>query len=65
MALLRGAPRSATVRAGAAGVEVMALDKEAFNGLLRESDSTRDAIDEVADRREREIAAIERRNGQH
>ncbi|HTP08031.1 MAG TPA: ATP-binding cassette domain-containing protein [Anaerolineae bacterium] len=65
IALLRGAERNATVRAGHSGVEVMALDKETFDSLLNESESTRDAIDEVADRRELEIEAIERKNGHH
>ena len=65
IALLHGVGRSATVRAGAAGVEVMALDKETFNSLMNESETTRDAIDEVADRRESEIEAIERKNGRH
>src|SRR5512147_2205363 len=55
IALLRGADRSATVRAGPSGVEVMALDKETFNHLMNESEATRDAVDEVADRRELEI----------
>jgi ABC-type lipoprotein export system ATPase subunit len=65
IALLRGAERTATVRAGAGGVEVMALDKETFNSLMRESATTRDALDEVADRRESEIEAIELQNGHH
>ena len=39
IALLRGAERNATVRAGASGVEVMALDKETFNSLMNESET--------------------------
>jgi CRP-like cAMP-binding protein len=46
-------------------VEVMALDKETFNNLMNESETMREAIDEVADRRESEIEAIERKNGHH
>jgi ABC-type lipoprotein export system ATPase subunit len=65
IALLRGADHSATVRAGATGVEVMALDKETFTSLMDESDSTRDAIDEVADRRELELVTLEKKNGRH
>ncbi len=65
IALLRGVERNATVRASASGVEVMALDKATFNQLMAESESTRDVIDEVADRRVAEIEAIERQNGKH
>jgi len=53
------------VRAGARGVEVMALDRETFNSLMNESEPTRGAIGAVADRRELEIEAIERKNGHH
>src|SRR5512139_3050479 len=63
IALLRGAERSATVRAGPSGVEVMALDKAMFNHLLNESEATRDAVDEVADRRELELVTLEKKNG--
>jgi ABC-type lipoprotein export system ATPase subunit len=63
--LLRGAERNATVRAGHSGVEVMALDKETFNGLMNESETMRDAIDEVADRRELELVSLEKKNGRH
>jgi CRP-like cAMP-binding protein len=65
IALLHGVGRNATVRAGTGGGEVMALDKETFNSLMNESETMREAIDEVADRRESEIEAIERKNGQH
>ena len=43
----------------------MALDKATFNSLMNESEAMRDAIDEVADRRESEIEAIEQQNGHH
>jgi hypothetical protein len=46
-------------------VEVMSLDKETFDHLLRESESTRDAIDAVADRRELELVTLEKKNGRH
>jgi CRP-like cAMP-binding protein len=65
IALLRGAERNATVRAGHSGVEVMALDKETFNSLLTESETMRDAIDEVADQRELELVTLEKKNGHH
>ena len=55
----------AVVTSGASGVEVMALDKETFNHLMSESEPTRDAIDEVADRRELELVTLEKKNGKH
>jgi len=65
IALLRGAERNATVRAGASGVEVMTLDRDTFNQLIAESEPTRDAIDAVADQRVAETEMIERKNGHH
>jgi len=52
IALLRGGMRRNTVRAAADGpVEVMALDRETFEQLVRESESVRREFGRVADAR--------------
>jgi putative ABC transport system ATP-binding protein len=52
IALLRGGTRRNTVRAGAdAPVEVMALDQETFDRLMRESESARQELRRVAEAR--------------
>ena len=56
--LMRGANNIATVRAIIdAPVEVVTLDRSAFAELLAESDSTRDALSAIADRRAAENIA--------
>jgi ABC-type lipoprotein export system ATPase subunit len=52
IALLRGGTRRNTVRAGATGpAEVMALDRETFDQLIRESEPARRELRRVADAR--------------
>ena len=43
--VLQGGRRTATVRAGEQGVEVMTLDRETFQALVAESEPTREQID--------------------
>jgi ABC-type lipoprotein export system ATPase subunit len=56
--LMRGGKNIATIRAiQDAPVEVVTLDRQAFSELLSESDSTRDALSIIADRRAAENVA--------
>jgi ABC-type lipoprotein export system ATPase subunit len=64
--LLRGGVRTATVRAaGEASVEVVALDREEFTGLITDSEATKAAIDRVAIQRVKENAAAREREVSH
>jgi ABC-type lipoprotein export system ATPase subunit len=56
IAVLRGGPRTATVRAGMDGVEVMALTQDVFGSLVSESDQTREQIDQAIRDRLDELA---------
>ena len=47
IAVLRGGLRTATVRAGLQGVEVMALTRDVFGSLVSESEQTREQIDQA------------------
>jgi ABC-type lipoprotein export system ATPase subunit len=50
--LLRGGANIASIRADLeSGVEVATLDRETFNGLLSESESTRQAVEQLAEQR--------------
>jgi putative ABC transport system ATP-binding protein len=52
IAILRRVPRTATVRAGAAdGLDVMALNADAFRSLIQESAPTREAIEHAVRQR--------------
>jgi len=64
--LLHGGSAAATVRAAPeGGVEVGALDRDAFMALIAESDALREAIDKAAHEREAEnIAAAPRRRAE-
>jgi putative ABC transport system ATP-binding protein len=55
IALLRGGRRTATVRASAAGLDVVALGKDVFSNLLDHSAPTREAIDDAIRRRLAEL----------
>ncbi len=64
--LLRGGARTATVRAaGEENVEVVALDREEFTGLLAESEATKMAIDGVANQRFSENVAARAQEVSH
>jgi ABC-type lipoprotein export system ATPase subunit len=64
--LLRGGARTATVRAsGEENVEVVALDREEFNSLIADSETTKLAIDRVADQRFLENSAAREREVAH
>jgi len=64
--LLRGGARTATVRAaGEENVEVVALDREEFTGLLAESEATKVAIDGVANQRFSENVAARAQEVSH
>jgi putative ABC transport system ATP-binding protein len=64
--LLRGGTRTATVRAAAdTAVEVATLDRDTFDGLIGDSESTRVAIDRVADARAEENATTREREVWH
>jgi cytochrome P450/CRP-like cAMP-binding protein len=54
--LLENRPRTATVRAGPEGATVIALDREAFFSLMRESKDTETSVAQHAARRLAEIA---------
>ena len=56
MALLRDAPRAATVRARTP-VEVYSLSKQDFNGLLKSMPRLRDLMEQVVAQRERALAS--------
>jgi CRP-like cAMP-binding protein len=61
MALLQGGARTATVRASrSTEVEVVALDKEDFDTLLRDSVVTKTELDRVADQRRSTQARMKR-----
>ncbi|HEX9117173.1 MAG TPA: cyclic nucleotide-binding domain-containing protein, partial [Anaerolineae bacterium] len=49
--LLHGGLRIATIRAADDGVDVVSLDRDTFNSLMVESETTRVVIDQVADAR--------------
>ncbi len=64
--LLRGGARTATVRASGEGnVEVVALDRDEFNSLIADSETTKLAIDRVADQRFLENSAVREREVAH
>jgi CRP-like cAMP-binding protein len=64
--LLRGGARTATVRAaGEANVEVVALDHDEFNSLIADSETTKLAIDRVANQRFLENSAVREREVAH
>src|SRR3954451_6905797 len=64
--LLRGGARTATVRAtGEANVEVVALDRDEFNSLIADSETTKLAIDRVAQQRFVENSAAREREVAH
>ncbi len=58
--LLRGGAPIATIRAGAEGVEVMALDRPTIDALLSSSPATREAIAKVAEAHAAENVAARR-----
>jgi putative ABC transport system ATP-binding protein len=58
IALLRGGTRIATVRAGAGEVEAMALDRDAFAELIRESEPTRRELERVISSRLGDISDL-------
>lgn len=63
--MLRGGHSTATVRAAEhAPVEVVAIDHDAFMDLLNESESTRDAIEQIANARLSENVEMRRKHGQ-
>ena len=64
--LLRGGTRTATVRAAPdTAVEVATLDRSTFDDLIGDSESTRVAIDRIADERADENATAREREVQH
>ncbi len=64
--LLRGGARTATVRASGEGnVEVVALDRDEFNSLIADSETTKLAIDRVADQRFLENSGVREREVAH
>jgi putative ABC transport system ATP-binding protein len=64
--LLSGGPRIASVRAAATtAVEVATLDREAFDSLIAESETTRAAIGQVVDQRVRENVAAREKEKPH
>lgn len=63
IALVRGGRRTATVRAaGEESVEVMALDREAFEGFILNSEMTRQEIDEMIRKRLNQLSQAGREN---
>jgi CRP-like cAMP-binding protein len=58
--MLRGSPPIATIRAAAAGVEVIALSHDLIASLLTASPATREAIMRVAEARTAENIAARR-----
>jgi ABC-type lipoprotein export system ATPase subunit len=64
--LLRGGARTASVRASGDGnVDVVALDRDEFNSLIADSETTKLAIDRVADQRFLENSALREREVAH
>lgn len=58
--VIRGGHRRATIKAADTPVEVLALDRETFVGLLSESDATREVMERVVETRLSENAAHRR-----
>lgn len=61
IALVRGGKRTATVRAvGDQTIEVLALDRETFVGVIENSEATRQEIDEMIRKRLNELSMVGR-----